>query len=164
MRGEQRWKARRIAARHAAFGRNAIDPRVTPRRRETRPVARRIVVMHEPEIELCFRVQPQSFERREKRVVRAVLWHRHMKILDRAAHAGADGVRHLDHDPHVLWLDEMLIGRAAIAEVIAELHCTWHRVADAGQYIERLRAEIDRPRLVIAFPGQYLLAHTPLDS
>src|SRR5947207_10801328 len=163
MRGEQRWQARRIAARHAAFGRNATDPRVTPRGRETSPVARRIVVMHEPEIELRFGVQPQSFERREKRVVRAVLWHRHMKILDRTAHAGADGVRHLDHDPHVLWLDEMLIGRAAIAEVIAELHCTWHRIADAGQDIERLGAEIDRARLVIAFPGQYLLADIPLD-
>src|SRR5437763_16280693 len=59
MRGQERPQSRGITARHAAFGRDAVDARVTPRRRETRPVARRIVVMHKTEIKLRLRMQPE---------------------------------------------------------------------------------------------------------
>ena len=52
MRGEERRQARRIAACHAAFGRDAVNPRVAARGREARRIARGIVVMHEPEVEL----------------------------------------------------------------------------------------------------------------
>jgi hypothetical protein len=85
-----------------------------------------------------------------------------MEELDRALDPAGDRVGHFDHDRHVLRLDAMLIGRAAVAKVVAELDRGGHRVADLGQYADCLVAEIDRPRFVIAFPGQNFLAHVPL--
>src|SRR5262249_59352251 len=107
-----------------AFCRNAVDPRMPPRRREPRRIACRIVVMHEAEIELRLGMQPQSFERREIRIARAVFRYRHVEVVDRALDAGADRVGHLDHYAHVLRLHEMLIGRTAVTEMIAELDRT----------------------------------------
>jgi hypothetical protein len=130
--GEQARQPRRIAARHAAFGRDPINPCMPPRRRQPRGVSRRIRVMDKAEIELGFGAQLQPFERREIRVVGAVFGYRHVEILDRALDAGADGVRHLDHEAHVFRLHKMLVSRTAVAEVIAELDRGRHGVADAG--------------------------------
>jgi hypothetical protein len=51
VRREQRRQPRGIAARHAAFGADAVDAHVTARRREPRGVALGVVVMNEAEIE-----------------------------------------------------------------------------------------------------------------
>src|SRR5262249_21139398 len=37
------------------------------------------------------------------------------------------------------------------------------QVANLGEYIKGLGAEVDRTPFVVAFPGQHLLAHVPLD-
>ena len=54
MRGEQRREARRIAARHAAFGGDAVNPGVAPRRGQAVPIALGIIVMDKAQIELRF--------------------------------------------------------------------------------------------------------------
>jgi hypothetical protein len=50
-----------------------------------------------------------------------------MKEVNRALDAGGNRVRHLDHDAGILRLHHVLVGGAAIAQVIAEL--------DAGRYV-----------------------------
>ena len=134
----------------------------TPRGREPRRVAGGVVVMDQAEIKLGARPKLQVFQRREIGVVGARLHHRHVEELDRPLDARGDGVGDLDHDAHVLRQHHVLVGRAAVAQVIAELDAGRHRVADLHQHVDRLGAEIDRPRLVIAFPGQHLLADVPL--
>src|SRR5439155_9010406 len=89
---------------------------------------------------------------------------RHMEELDWASDARAGRVRHLDHDRHVFRLDAMLVQRAAVAEMVAELDRSWHRLADPRQDADRLGAEIDRARLVITLPGEHFLAHAPLHT
>ena len=61
MRREQRRQPRGIAARHAAFGADAVDARVTARRREPRGVARGVVVVNEAEIKFGLRAKLQAF-------------------------------------------------------------------------------------------------------
>ena len=85
-----------------------------------------------------------------------------MEEPDRVLDPAADRIGHLDHDAHVFGLNAVLVGRAAVAEMVAELDRSGHRVADLGQDRERLAAEIDGSLLVIAFPGQHFLAHIPL--
>ena len=65
--------------------------------------------------------------------------------------------------PRILRLHQVLVRRAAIAKVIAELDRRRHGIADFGQHGDRLGADIHRARFVIALPGQHLLAHVPLD-
>ena len=71
MRREERGQPRRIAARHAAFGGDAVDARMAPRRGEARRIAGRVVVMDEAEIEFGLGAEAQIFERREIGVVGA---------------------------------------------------------------------------------------------
>src|SRR5215831_6087034 len=47
VRGEQLRKARGIAARHAAFGRDAVDPGMAPGGGEARRVAGHVLAVHE---------------------------------------------------------------------------------------------------------------------
>ena len=50
VRGEQPRKARGIAARHAAFGRDAVDPGMAPGGGEASRVAGHVIAVHEAEI------------------------------------------------------------------------------------------------------------------
>ena len=86
-----------------------------------------------------------------------------MEELDRPLDARDDGVGHLDHDAHVLRQHHVFVGRAAVAKMIAELDGGRHAVADFGEHVERLGAEIDRAFVVVVLPGQHLLADVPLD-
>ena len=87
-----------------------------------------------------------------------------MEKLYRPPDAGNDGVGHLDQDAGVLGLHQMLVGRAAVAQVVAELDAGRHRVADGGEHVDGLGAEVDRALVVVALPGQHFLAHVPLQS
>ena len=55
VRREQRRQPRRIAARHAAFGADAVDPRMPPGGGKPRRVAAGIVVVDQAEIKLGLR-------------------------------------------------------------------------------------------------------------
>src|SRR5260370_7531209 len=55
----------------------------------------------------------------------------------------------------------MIVSRAAVAQVVAELDRRRHAVTDRDQLSDRFLPEIDRPRLVIALPCNYLLALVP---
>ena len=57
----------------------------------------------------------------------------------------------------------MLVGRAAVAQVITELDGSRHRVANLGEYIKSLGMEVDRAFFVTALPSQHLLTNVPLD-
>ena len=46
--------------------------------------------------------------------------------------------------------------------MIAEFDRGGHGVADLREYVDGLGAEIERTRLVVAFPGQHFLAYVPL--
>ena len=133
-----------------------------PGSREARRIAGGIVMVDEAEIELGLGPQLQLGERREIGVVRAPLGHRHMKELDRPRDAGDDGIGHLHHHARVFRLDQVLVGRAAVAQVVAKLDAHGHRVAHGREHIDGLGAEVDGPLFVIALPGQHLLAHVPL--
>ncbi len=163
VRGEQRGQPCGIAARHAALRPDAVDAGVTARGREARSIALRIVVMDQAEIEAGRRRQLQRRERREIAVVGSPLRHRQMEELDRALHAGQNRVGDLDHDAGILGLHHVLVRGAAVAEVIAEIDAIRHRVADPSQHVDGLGAEVGRTFVVVAFPGQHLLAHVPLD-
>src|SRR4029077_8824344 len=82
MGGEQCRQPRRIAARHAAFGGDAVDADVTARRVKPRFVALGVVVVDEAEIERGAQPQLELLERREISVVGAALRHRQMEELD----------------------------------------------------------------------------------
>jgi hypothetical protein len=56
----------------------------------------------------------------------------------------------------------VLVGRAAVAQMVAELDRGRHAATDRDQLGDRLLPEIDRPRLVIALLGDDLLAHVPV--
>ena len=73
MSGEQRRKTHGIAARHAAFGSDAVDAGVAARGSKPRRVAGWVIVVNETEIELGLRLQLQSLQRREIAVVGAPL-------------------------------------------------------------------------------------------
>src|SRR5215510_7111346 len=62
VRGEQFRKARGIAARHAAFGRDIVDPGIAPGGGEASRVAGYVLAVHEAEIELGVRPQLQRVE------------------------------------------------------------------------------------------------------
>src|SRR6185312_14485350 len=95
-------------------------------------------------------------------IVAARLRHWQVEELDRSPHTSRDRIGYLDHDPGVLRLYHVLVGRAAVAQVITELDGRRNAVTDRDQLGDRLLPEIDRPRLVIALPGNDLLAHVPL--
>jgi hypothetical protein len=73
VRGEQPRKALGIAARHAAFGRYAVDPGMAPGGGEASRVAGHVIAVHEAEIELGFRPQFQLDEWCEIGIVGAQL-------------------------------------------------------------------------------------------
>jgi len=78
------------------------------------------------------------------------------------ANPGADRIGHLDHQTSILGLDQMLVGGAAVAEVVAEFDAAGDALADFRQDGEGLGAGVDRAGLVIALPGQHLLTDIPL--
>src|SRR5207248_5094127 len=69
MGGEQRWQPRRIAARHAAFGADAVDAGVTAGGSKPCLIAVRVVVVNEAEIKFGLGTELQSLQRRVVRVV-----------------------------------------------------------------------------------------------
>src|SRR5437016_3061474 len=81
MRREQGRQAGGIAACHAAFGGDAVDPGMAARGGQSGRVAGFVVMVHEAEIELGFRAQLQPFERRKIGVVDARFRYRQMKEL-----------------------------------------------------------------------------------
>ena len=83
MRGEERRQARRVTARHAALGSDAVHADVAAGRREAGRVALGVVMVDQAEIELGLIAELQLFERREIGIVAAALGHRHVKELDR---------------------------------------------------------------------------------
>src|SRR5690349_22138942 len=103
---------------------------------DARSVARLVVVMKQTEIELGSalgrmkgplpRLQP-----RVKGLVGALLRHRDMEEVDRPLGGGSDAFQHLDQDGGVLRLHEVLVGRRAVAEVVAQLDARRHRLAEA---------------------------------
>src|SRR6201993_1677168 len=103
---------------------------MAPRRGQPCGTALRVVVMDEAEIKRSVRAQAQIVERREIAVIGAALCHRHMEELDRALDLAANGFGHLDHEGRVFWLYALLVGRAAVAEMVAELDPGRHRIAD----------------------------------
>jgi len=137
-------KARGIAARHAAFGGYAVDPDMAPGGGEASSVAGHVAAVNEAEIELGFRAQLQPGERCEIGVVGARFRHRQVEELDRSPHPGRDRIDDLDH---VLRLDHVIVSRAAVAQVVAELDRRRHAVTDRDQLSDRFLPEIDRPRL-----------------
>ena len=141
---------------------HAVDPDMTPGGGEASSVASHIVAVNEAEIELGFRVQLQSAKWCKKGIVGARFRHRQVEELDRPPYTSRDRIGHLDHDPGVLRLDNVLVGRAAVAQVVAELDRRRDTITDRDQFGDRLLPEIDRPRLVVALPGNDLLAHVPL--
>jgi hypothetical protein len=107
------------------------------------------------------------FEWREIAVIGPALGHRHMEELDWALDPAADRVGHLDHDAHVFGLNDVLVGRAAVAEMVAELDPSRHRVANLGQDRECLAAEIDWSlfkNIIQAGPGAFGNAATRLEA
>ena len=107
-------------------------------------------------------MQLQPAKRCEIGIVGARFRHRQVEELDRPPHTGRDRIGHLDHDPGVLRLDNVLVGRAAIAQVVAKLDRRRDAITDRDQFGDRLLPEIDRPRLIIALPRDDFLAHVPL--
>ncbi len=119
-------------------------------------------MVDEAEVERGARAQLELLERREIGVVGAALRHRQVEELDSPLHPRHDAVDDLGHDAGILRLHHVLVGRTAVAQVIAELDLARHRVADLAEHVDGLLAEIDRARLVIALPGQHFLADVPL--
>src|ERR1700692_2780318 len=130
----------------APWGAGVAAPRGEPRL-----VALGVVVVDEAEIERGAGAQLQLLERCEIGVVGAALRHRQVEEIDGSLHPRHDAVDDLDHDAGVLRLHHVLVGRAAVAQVIAELDLARHRVADLAEHVDGLFAEIDWARLVIAF-------------
>jgi hypothetical protein len=122
-----------VAASHAAFSGDAIDTRIAAGGGEAGHVAGRIVVVNEAEIELGLRVEGKAGKWLEVGIVSTVLRHRQVEIVDRAPDPGADRIDHLHHQTGMLGLDQMLVGRAAVAEVIAELDAGGDALADFRQ-------------------------------
>ena len=162
MRGKERLQARGITARHAALRADAVDADVAPGGGEAGRVALRVVMMDQAEIKLRFGAEVQSLERREIGVVAAALGHRHVKELDRTRHFCDDGVRNLDHDAGVLRLHHVLVGGAAVAQVIAELdrdRTDPPLFKHGRQFFQRTRRGEPQAKLYTKIDGRDVLAY-----
>ena len=104
----------------------------------------------------------EFLERREIGGHGAPLRHRQMEELDRALDTAAVALV-ISTMIAVLGLHHVLVGGAAVAQVITEFDRRRHGVADLAEHIDGFSAEIDRAGVVIVFPGQHLLADIPLD-
>jgi hypothetical protein len=131
---------------------------------EASSVAGHVVAVNEAEIELGFPGATSARRAVEIGVVGARFRHRQVEELDRPPHPGRDRIDDLDDDPGVLWLDHVIVRRAAVAQVVAELDRRRYAVTDRYQLSDGFLPEIDRPRLVLALPGNDLLAHVPLQG
>ena len=120
-------------------------------------------MVNETEVKLGIVAELEGFERCIVGIIRAPFWYRQMKELDRPVDASGDRVGHLDHYTGVPRLHHVLVGRAAVAQVITELDGSRHRVANLGEYIKSLGMEVDRAFFVAALPSQHLLTNVPLD-
>ena len=88
VRCEQRREPLGIAARHAAFGRHAVDPDMALGSGEASGVAGDILAVNKAEIEFGFRAQLQPSERCEIGIISARFRHRQVEELDRPPHPG----------------------------------------------------------------------------
>jgi hypothetical protein len=119
-------------------------------------------MVDQAEIKLGFVTELQRLERGEIGVVGASFWHRHVEELDRTRDPRGDRVRDLDHDTGILRLHHVLVGRAAVTQVVAKLDRGRHGIADLREHVDGFDPDVDRARLVVALPRQHFLAHVPL--
>src|SRR6185437_16821469 len=100
---------------------------------EASSIAGHVFAVHEAEIELGLGAQLQPGEWCEIGIVAARLRHWQVEELDRSPHTSRDRIGYLDHDPGVLRLYHVLVGRAAVAQVITELDGRRNAVTDRDQ-------------------------------
>ena len=133
MGSEKARETSRVATSHAAFGGDTIDTNIAPGSGKAGGIAGRVVVVDKAEIEPGLRVESETGERGKIGVVGTVLWYWQVKVVNWAPDSHADCVGHLDHQTGILGLHEMLIGGAAIAEVVAEFDAGRDALADFSQ-------------------------------
>ena len=153
----------RIAAPEAAFGGDSRDRGELASLGELAGVAVGIALVHQSEIERRSLPQSEVGERREIGGIAPVLRHRHVDILHGPADRARNSVGDFDADPQILRLNEVLVLRAAVAEVVAEVDVGRHHVADVAQRIEDALPMVFLDA-VIALPHQHLDADIPLVS
>jgi len=121
-------------------------------------------VVDEPQVEARAFGQAQPAERGEVRGVGALAWHRQVDEVERPPDGGDDGAGELGEHARVGRHHQVLIGRAAVAEVIAELDVGRHRGPQALEQGEDPRLVVGGTGREVVLEHQHLLADVPLDA
>src|SRR4051812_40378805 len=121
MTGEQTWEAVEIGSAPAAFAGDSEIGDDTARCGDTLGIALPIVEMDEAEIKPGRGAPPPPGKRRKIGAVIARFGPRRVQEVDMPLRPAANAVHDLDEDRHVLGLDDMLVERRSVTQMVAHL-------------------------------------------
>ena len=102
-------------------------------------------------------------ERLEVQRVGAILRHRHVDVADGSVDGREDALGNFHQNAHVLRLHQMLVLRAAVAKVIAELDPLRHSIAKPDQAINYPFFRVVEPVRTTAIEVLHLMRGIPLN-
>ena len=132
MTGEQTWHSLRVGAPPAALRGHAQGWAKRLRSPYAGLVAIPVVMMNQAQIQGGVVRSPQVGQGAKIGGIRAIFRDWHVQEIDPSCDCVANPIRYLDHNRHIRWHDQMLIGGRAVAQMIAQVDGSRHGVTQPG--------------------------------